>query len=87
MKFVLSHHITDINIITMKLTCLASFSSSAGYHFWALAEGAGTSRVDFPNFLVVGFADIVSLGLCLVGLWRGKEDTFGDARPKCWNSL
>lgn len=44
-----------------KLTFLFSASSSAGYHFFAFSEGAGTSRVVFPNVLDVGFADMVTL--------------------------
>lgn len=50
-----------IVIITKRLTFLFSASSSAGYHFLAFSEEAGTSRVDFPNVLLVGFADIVTL--------------------------
>lgn len=65
--------------VVAKLTFLGALSSSAGYHLLALSEGAGTSRVDLPNFLVVGLADIVILGLvaCRDGreLWGGNAKT------------
>lgn len=44
-----------------KLTFLGALSSSAGYHFLAWSAEAGTSRVDFPNCLVVGLADMLTL--------------------------
>lgn len=44
-----------------QLTFFGSLSSSAGYHFFAWSAEAGTSRVDFPNCLVVGLADILTL--------------------------
>lgn len=51
----------------IKLTFLGSVSSSALYHFWALSAVAGTARVDLPNVLVEGLADIVTLGICFLG--------------------
>jgi hypothetical protein len=55
-----------------QLTFLGALSSSAGYHFLAWSAEAGTSRVDFPNCLVVGLADMLTLsGGVWYGVWRG----------------
>lgn len=51
-----------------QLTFLASLLSSALYHFCALSAAAGTSRVDLPNFLVVGFVDMVNSLGCVFGV-------------------
>jgi hypothetical protein len=57
----------QIGMHRSKRTLRGWASSSAGYHFWAFSDAAGTVRVDLPKVFVVGAADIVRA----LAVWYG----------------